>query len=450
VGGRRPKIPPDTSPILVKILQKGWYEGIVSRPSFAHIVKLLLDYDEPLFPGTDMTAYREYRQRVFAQTLVDPKYREVLNRPTVRDKDVPKFQDALVKAQAGDPEFQLRVGGMYERGYGVEQDFEAAFDWYLEAAKKGQSIAMVNVGKCYLTGTGTEASYQQSLFWLEKAAEDPKLPLARYNLGSLLFKVGPTPADRTRGFELLKAAADPPVNCPEAQYQVANAYEDAINGIPEDFAQARHYYELAARGGIEEAHVNLAGMELRGSGGPQNVLNGINILEQAAVKNVPMAICNLGEVYSNPDFGVVDYQKARDWFQRAVDLKYPHGLMKFAVFLHRRAFEDEVNQLELNRQSACYMRDAADFGNNLARTDLGKFLLEGIGVKVNVPEAKRILALAAVEGFPPAKVLLGQIFYEGKRGTIRDIDQAYTLWREAAVAGNPQAQELLRKAGQPL
>jgi TPR repeat protein len=198
----------------------------------------------------------------------------------VRSEDKRASEAALAKANAGDTEFQLRVGGMYERGFGVEQDFDAAFDYFLRAANRGQLIAMLDVGKYYLTGTGTEVSNEQALFWFEKTARDAELPLARYSLGSLLFKSSRDPAERTRGFRLLTAAANPPVNLPEAQYEVALAYEDGANGIAQDFAQAQRYYELAARGGVEEAHVNLAGMALQGRGGPQDIPRGINILEQ--------------------------------------------------------------------------------------------------------------------------------------------------------------------------
>jgi TPR repeat protein len=162
-----------------------------------------------------------------------------------------------------------------------------------------------------------------------------------------------------------------------------------------------------------------------------------------------MALCNLGEVYSNPQYGVVDFAKARMWFQKAADLKFPHGLMKLPVFLRRQALADKTNELELNIQSAIYMRDAAELGNAIAMTNFGKFLLEGTGVKVDVPEAKRMLANAVACGMNRARVILGRIFYDGKGGTTKDRNEALTLWREAAAAGDEEAAELLREAVRP-
>jgi hypothetical protein len=188
-------------------------------------------------------------------------------------------------------------------------------------------------------------------------------------------------------------------------------------------------------------------MELKGHGGPANLARAIGLLERAAAENLPMAFCNLGDIYSDGQFGVLDNEKAREWYQKAADLKDPVGLRKLGTFLYRQGLVDVVNARELNIEAAQYMKEAADLGDEGGRTNFAKFLMDGIGVRVDVEEAIKQLALAVAAGFVQAKVALAQVLYEGKGGTVRDTDEALTLWREAAEAGNGDAREALRKLG---
>lgn len=57
-------------------------------------------------------------------------------------------------AEAGDPEAQTNVGEIYERGLGVEPNYEAAAIWYEQAANQGYSRALFNLGTLYEQGLG--------------------------------------------------------------------------------------------------------------------------------------------------------------------------------------------------------------------------------------------------------------------------------------------------------
>ena len=60
----------------------------------------------------------------------------------------------LATAEGGDPEAQTNVGEIYERGMGVEPNFELAAQWYQKAADKGYSRAIFNLGTMYEQGHG--------------------------------------------------------------------------------------------------------------------------------------------------------------------------------------------------------------------------------------------------------------------------------------------------------
>jgi len=60
----------------------------------------------------------------------------------------------LGAAEGGDLEAQTNVGEIYERGMGVEPNFEQAAQWYQKAADKGYSRAIFNLGTLYEQGHG--------------------------------------------------------------------------------------------------------------------------------------------------------------------------------------------------------------------------------------------------------------------------------------------------------
>ena len=66
-------------------------------------------------------------------------------------------------AQAGDVEAQTNVGEIYERGVGVEPNYEAAVIWYQKAADKGYSRALFNLGTLYEQGQGVPADKMKAL-----------------------------------------------------------------------------------------------------------------------------------------------------------------------------------------------------------------------------------------------------------------------------------------------
>ncbi|MBM0104249.1 caspase family protein [Steroidobacter sp. S1-65] len=60
----------------------------------------------------------------------------------------------LQAAESGDVEAQTNVGEIYERGMGVEPDYEAAAMWYQKAADKNYARALFNLGTMYEQGLG--------------------------------------------------------------------------------------------------------------------------------------------------------------------------------------------------------------------------------------------------------------------------------------------------------
>ncbi|HKR36465.1 MAG TPA: caspase family protein [Steroidobacteraceae bacterium] len=69
----------------------------------------------------------------------------------------------MESAQQGDPEAQVTVGEIYERGLGAQPNYEAALIWYKKAADQGYSRALFNLGTLYEQGLGVEADKLKAL-----------------------------------------------------------------------------------------------------------------------------------------------------------------------------------------------------------------------------------------------------------------------------------------------
>ena len=74
-------------------------------------------------------------------------------------------------AAQGNSKAQSSLGFMYANGLGVPQDYQKAFDLYVQSATQGFSVAQSNLAHMYATGEGVEQDYSKAIYWYRKAAE---------------------------------------------------------------------------------------------------------------------------------------------------------------------------------------------------------------------------------------------------------------------------------------
>ncbi|MEX4392224.1 sel1 repeat family protein, partial [Haemophilus influenzae] len=87
-------------------------------------------------------------------------------------------------AEQGDAISQFLLGGMYEEGLGVKQDYFEAVKWYRKAADKGDAAAQFNLGVMYSQGQGVKQDDFEAVKWFRKAAEQGEAN-AQFNLGNM-------------------------------------------------------------------------------------------------------------------------------------------------------------------------------------------------------------------------------------------------------------------------
>jgi hypothetical protein len=73
-------------------------------------------------------------------------------------------------AMRGDPRAQAQLGFMYENGFGVPQNYDAAVDLYHSAAAQGDAFGQSRLGLSYDKGHGVSANLILSYKWLNLAA----------------------------------------------------------------------------------------------------------------------------------------------------------------------------------------------------------------------------------------------------------------------------------------
>ena len=85
--------------------------------------------------------------------------------------DASDFRQTRQLAEQGVAEAQFNLGGMYEKGQGVRQDYAEAVKWYRQAAEQGYVKAQYNLGARYFTGRGVHQDFHLSKEWFGKACD---------------------------------------------------------------------------------------------------------------------------------------------------------------------------------------------------------------------------------------------------------------------------------------
>ena len=110
-------------------------------------------------------------------------------------------------AQKGIAPAQYNLGVCYERGDGIDQDFEQAVYWYRKAADQGDAKALHNLALCIYNGYGIDADPAEAAR-LFKLSADMGDMYAQYNLGVMYMKGDGVELKPMIAVEYLKKAAE--------------------------------------------------------------------------------------------------------------------------------------------------------------------------------------------------------------------------------------------------
>lgn len=106
-----------------------------------------------------------------------------------------------------DAETALRMGMLYDTGFGVPQNFSLALDCYRRAAEAGLREGQFNLGAMYANGRGTPRDLVQAAFWYQRAAEQGD-GRAAYVLGLMNENGEGMPLDPQKALKWYRVASD--------------------------------------------------------------------------------------------------------------------------------------------------------------------------------------------------------------------------------------------------
>ncbi len=90
--------------------------------------------------------------------------------------DEKKYTEAVKKltpaAQKGHKKAQYRLGRCYDKGHGVAEDNQKAYQWYLKGAQQGHGKSQYQLAKCYMKGKGVAKDTAKAKAWMLKAVKN--------------------------------------------------------------------------------------------------------------------------------------------------------------------------------------------------------------------------------------------------------------------------------------
>ncbi len=227
--------------------------------------------------------------------------------------DYANVRHVFEKGAEEDSMSMTNLGLLYQNGWGVEQDYAKARQWYEKSAAKDNAFGMNRLAALYMEGRGVAKDYEKARQWYEKAAAKNNAS-AMNELGILHHNGQGTSKDFVKAREWYeKAAALGNVNA----FANLGILLDNGDGVAQDYAKARSWYEKAAAGGDAAAMNNLGALYDDGRGVPQDYAKGREWYEKAAANGSAVAMKNLGEIYAAGRGVTRDFAKAREWYEKA-------------------------------------------------------------------------------------------------------------------------------------
>jgi hypothetical protein len=239
-----------------------------------------------------------------------------------------------------------------------------------------------------------------------------------------------------RALELITKKAEE--GDPNAQCDLAIMYECG-DGVPQNYALAVYWYQMAVEKSLDEALCNLGYMHSSGNGIPKNTILAVKYYKQAADQGYPRALYNLGYMYCHGNGVPEDKQEACRLYKLATDKGYclaQHNL----GFMYSNGFgvpKDKPKAVQ-------YYTSAAVQGNAMSSYNLGFIYQKGEGVNQNFNLAFRCFLAGAQSGHSNSKKHLSRILNSDITG-YGTIPTYYLMeeWPEAHQLLNPNCRQAI-------
>ena len=349
------------------------------------------------------------------------------------------------------------LGTYYSQGVGVSKDEEKGRTLLQQAAKAGFSYANLNLavmkqqaGETFLPELDTALELGNSSagllladYYLSLANDDKQMKQARdiyqhfaekgdkdgqLKLGYMLEQGLGGVIDVANAEKWYSLAAEQ--NQVVAQYLLGHLYQLGWVGTQPDYTLAKKWYS-AAESNYAPAAVALGFIYDTVDDNYQQALDSYQL---AATQHDPIGAFDLGLIYEKGKGRPIDFEKARECYQQAVDLGHSQAMVQLAglYFNGLVGSRDEQQALSLYKK-------AATLGERDALYQLGLLSETGVATALDFSAAIQYYQQAADKGDEKAMLALARIYQYGL-GVPKDNQQAATYYKKLAVLGNAYAQ----------
>jgi len=373
-----------------------------------------------------------------------------------------RYDDAIAVweplAEDGDVNSLNMLAQLYRLGLGVQQDDEAAFELYEQAANLGSDEAQVNVAFQLLTGKGVDQDREKAASWFAKAA-DRGNALAQYNLGLMYEKGIGVEQDREFATELYRISADQGQKRAIARLEALEASETAAAEVDkaEAEAEAKARREAAAKMKAED----LAAAKAKKEAEKAKKRPALSITKVDPDSVEPLEF----EKLDGEDGEMPSYKSAAENDRPVIDVVRtpmrkpgekvagaPKGNEPTPIYIKRvDASSYEKDEAKAADEKSTSARDAKAAMSSKSDTDTASSstrapsdpaarirAAERAYRSGNFAQAADMLAPLSNAGMPIAQFWMGRLYNRGE-GVDLNRAEAYSLWRSAASGGSEQA-----------
>lgn len=230
--------------------------------------------------------------------------------------------------------------------YYNQHNYEMAVDYYTKAAELGNKYAQSNLGGMYRKGKGVPVDYNKSFYYYKKSADQ----------------------GHKKGY-----------------FGLALAYEYGF-GVEQNYQLAAKYYELSGK----EGRNNLAGLYWDGFGVKKDLDKAKSLYEEIILDkpSYGLAYSNLGGIYQDKK----DYSTAIDYFEKAGQLGEANGFYKLGE-LYRKGkgvAVDYTKAVQYYEKAINASKTDSLTAKSLAKARLALMLENGQGVTKDPARAKEL------------------------------------------------------------
>ncbi|GGA29473.1 tetratricopeptide repeat protein [Neptunicoccus cionae] len=248
-----------------------------------------------------------------------------------------------------------------------------------------------------------------------------------------------------------------------AQLYLGQLFDEGTQ-VPQDFAQARQWYEQAATANLTEAQNKLGRLLGAGLGGPADLPRAFELVKQAAQDNTASHLYDLAQMYENGAGTAQDMTRAATLYEQAAKAGHPDAAVSLGVL-----YQNGTGVAQDYARARTLYEPAAAAGHSRAQNNLGLLYTRGTGVAQDYDRAAALFQAAAAGGLSTAMTNLS-VMYENGFGLPQSDELAASWARRAksdtktaflsdprlgtaiqrAEAGNAQALQSAARAGDPL